>query len=205
MNIKDLRLRLDHPLLYSTAIIILSILFAILFLGPFWASLDLHVPGEKWNKIDFTQPVDSIFYVRNAELGYRWGVSDPTSLWFHPLIAWCIQLVPISLPGNIKFWILSLISGLLASLAVYKFTNLITLTPLNPRMILLIPFIPGGIGIATGNAEIPCLLFTSLLGISVLTKQPLLYPLLFGSLSILTKPNALYMIPFLFTFATVQI
>ena len=66
---------------------------------------------------------------------------------------------------------------------------------LHPAYLLLIPFLPGGLNIATGNAELPCLLFSLLLLISVIGKWHFIFPIVFGSLAILAKPNALYMLP----------
>jgi len=54
---------------------------------------------------------------------------------------------------------------------------------------------------ATGNAEIPCLFFTLILLLSVLHWQLPLLTICSAALAILTKPNALYMVPILICYA----
>jgi hypothetical protein len=59
---------------------------------------------------------------------------------------------------------------------------------------------PGGLGIATGNAEIPTLFFVTLLLLSVLVWQNGWLTLVSAAAAILTKPNALYMVSVLFIY-----
>ncbi|NWG14872.1 MAG: hypothetical protein HXY20_15210 [Acidobacteria bacterium] len=183
---------------YSFFTIILCSVLTLAIINFLWTALNLHVPGEPNELIDFTQPVDSIFYVRNAELGYRWDKETPTSLWFHPLVSLGIRLLPSSLPANIRLWLISLLSAFGALIFTYRYTAYISSDSLSPvAAILFMPLIPGVVGVATGNAEFPCLLFNALLLLSVVEERPVYYPILWGALAILTKPNAIYMIPVL--------
>lgn len=166
-----------------------------MFLKPLWSQLDLHVPDDKNYKVDFTEPVDSIFYIRNAELGNIWVKSNPGSLWFHPLVSWLIKSLPKSIPANYRLWFISLLSAFLSIILLHEYIRRISPINLHPAYLLLIPFLPGGLNIATGNAELTCLLFSLLLLISVICKWHFIFPIVFGSLAILAKPNALYMIP----------
>jgi hypothetical protein len=179
---------------FSFFTILMSMGFAFFILDPLWKSLDIHVPGEPNVKVDLTQPVDTIFYVRNAELGYRWDTSVPTSLWFHPLLSWSLHLLPRTIPSNYRLWALSNVAAFCSLIVVYRYTNLISLATLHPRTLILVPLLPGCLGITTANAEFPCLLFTSLLLVSVLCRYSYYYPILWGALAILAKPNALYLV-----------
>jgi hypothetical protein len=119
----------------------------------------------------------------------------PTSLWFHPLLSWSINALPASVPPNYRLWFISLLSAFGALIVVYEYTRFISPTNLKAQLLFLVPLLPGGLGIATSNAEFPCLLFTSLLAVSILRRWPCYHPLLWGTLAILAKPNAIYMIP----------
>jgi hypothetical protein len=59
---------------------------------------------------------------------------------------------------------------------------------------------PGGLGLATGNAEIPCLFFTTALLLSVLCWHNWGVTGACGVAAVLTKPNALYMVPVLLVY-----
>jgi hypothetical protein len=172
-----------------------GILAALVLLRPVWLALDLHVPGEPNNKVDFTQPVDSVFYVRNAQIGYHWDANAPTSIWFHPLLVWCIELLPSDIPANCRLWFISVVAAFGAMVITYAYIKEISSARLRPWILLAVPLLPGGLAVATGNAEFPCLLFSSLLILSVVRKSSFCYPLLWGALAVLTKPNALYMVP----------
>jgi hypothetical protein len=199
---KDLALARHKSTVYALIVTLGCAFFAFAILKPAWIALDLHVPGEPSIKVDFTQPVDSIFYVRNADWGYSWSVLAPTSVWFHPGVTWGIRSLPASLLSNYRLWLVSLLSAFGALIAVYEFIKEISPTRLKASALLLVPLLPGGLGIATGNAEFPCLFFTSLLSLSVLRRWSSYHPLLWGALSILMKPNALYMIPILGVYLT---
>lgn len=177
---------------YAVITVLWSALFILLVVNPLWEKLDLHVPGESLTKVDFTQIVDSVFYVRNADLGYRWNL--PTSIWFHPLVVWGINILPAFIATRYRLWLLSLFAGLLSITLVNEYVKETSFERISPWILLVIPIIPGGLGIATGNAEFPCLVFTSLLVLSVLRKEKWYLPLIWGALAILTKPNAVYMI-----------
>lgn len=187
-------------IIYSGITVLICVFAALFILKPLWSTLDLHVPNEPTRKVDFTQPVDSIFYIRNAELGYRWSSDIPTSLWFHPLVAWLIRLLPKQIMSNYRLWAISLISAFTSLTLVYRYIRCVSPVTLKPELLLLVPLLPGGLGMATSNAELPCLVFTTLLSLSILQDKSPYYPILWGSLAILTKPNALYMIPALFAY-----
>lgn len=187
-------------IIYSCITVLVCIFISLFILKPLWLNLGLHVPNEPNQKVDFTQPVDSIFYIRNAEWGYRWSPDIPTSIWFHPLVAWLICLFPKEITGNYRFWAISLISAFLSLILVYKYTRYISPIALKPILLLIVPLLPGGLGMATSNAELPCLVFTTLLSLSILQNASPYYSILWGSLAILTKPNALYMIPAIFIY-----
>jgi len=202
---KDLALASHKSTVYALIATLGCAFFAFAILKPAWIALDLHVPGEPSTKIDFTQPVDSIFYVRNADWGYRWSVLVPTSVWFHPVVTWGIRSLPALLSSNYRLWLISLLSGFGALIAVYEYIKEISPTRLKASALLLVPLLPGGLSIATGNAELPCLFFTSLLSLSILRGWASYHPLLWGALAILTKPNALYMIPILGVYLTAAV
>jgi hypothetical protein len=192
----------NTPSLFDTRMIVFysfcSVLLCtviLIFLVPLWNGLDLHAPNDKNHKVDFTEPVDSAFYVRNAELNNIWVKDNPASLWFHPLVSWIIKLLPKFIPANYRLWIISLLSAFFSIILLYKYISIISPINLNPALLLLVPFLPGGLNISTGNAELPCLLFTLALLLSVIRKWHFFFPIFFGSLAVLTKPNALYMIP----------
>jgi len=180
---------------YSALTIAGCIIIALLIVHQIWTEMGLHVPGEPNTPVDFTAPVDSIFYIRNAQLGFRWNANTPTSIWFHPLLSWSINRLPTSIPHNYRLWLISLAAAFGSLIVVFYYVQEISPLSLKPRLIFLIPLLPGGIGMITGNAEWLCLFFTSLLAFSVIRKWSTWHPLVWGSLAILTKPNALYMIP----------
>lgn len=189
-----------YALIYSLVLIALCILFIFIIVDPLWQYLDLHIPGEPANKVDFTQLVDTAFYVRNIELGYRWGVENETSIWFHPLIIWLANIIPRSVEANIRLWIVSIGAGFVSIYLLYRYISQISPSNINPKLLILVALLPGGLGIATGNTEFLCLLFSTLLITSVMERKHYGYQLLWGALAILTKPNALYMAFSLFVY-----
>ena len=189
---------------YAALTVGIGILVAILFLNPLWQSMDLHVPGESTFPVDFTQPVDSIFYIRNAENGFTWTTENTISTAFHPLLVWLIRTLPSPISYNIRFWVISVLAAFFSLIAVYYYVKEISDTDVKPLALVWVLVLPGGLGIATGNAEFPCLLFTTLLSLSVLKQWRIFWPVFFGILAILTKPNAAYMIPFLGVYAVFQ-
>ncbi len=182
---------------FSFITVSLSVVFMLMVIQPTWSALNLHVPGEINTKVDFTQPVDAIFYIRNADLGYRDGAETSVSVPFHPLVSLLINAFPLINPINYRFWFISLLTAFLALTAVFFCYRDISQTAQSPKVILLALLLPGGLAMATGNAEYPCLLFTSLIVLSIFKKWPLILTIIISALAILTKPNALYMVPFL--------
>jgi hypothetical protein len=176
------------------------IIFIVIVVDPIWTRLGLHVPARPDLPVNFTQPVDGYFYVQNAEHGYSWGSDQHLSIWFHPLLMWAIDLLPPAIPGNVRLWLVSVVSGVAALGLVRSLLQDFSEEKVNPWMIALISILPGGLAIATGNAEFPCLMFTAALLLSVLKRDNFLLPFLWGGLAVLTKPNALYMVPVLMVY-----
>ena len=185
------------PTIWIAATILLLFLFGILILNPIWQTYGIHVPGEPNTKVDFTYPVDSIFYIRNAEFGYRWSANAPTSIWFHPVISWLIEIMPNAIPANWRYYFISIVSAPFALFCVYRYTQNVLEVNISPKYIPLAILISGGLNMAVGNAESLSLLFNALIILSVIEHYPISVSLLFGIISILIKPNALYMLPLL--------
>jgi hypothetical protein len=183
-------------------VVVLSVylIITVAVINPLWKHLSLHVPGEPNSIIDFTQPVDTVFYLRNSERGYLWDVQQPTSLWFHPLLSWLITIFPSQIPANWRLWVLEILMAILAVEFVIEYAEEITGTTIGVWPLIVFPFIPGMLGISTGNAEIPCLFFTSLLLLSIIRRKNIIWVSALGALAILTKPNALYMVPGIFAY-----
>ena len=174
-----------------------SAFLMIAAINPLWSRLGLHVPGEPGTRVNFTQAVDAVFYVWNAEFGYQWGSQHRLSIWFHPLLPWAINLLPPALPADQRLWLLSLLSGVVALGLVRPLLDHLSREPVDSWLICLAVILPGGLGIATGNPEFPCLVFTTALLLSVLGRGRYIFPFLWGGLAVLAKPNALYMVPVL--------
>jgi len=158
-----------------------------------------------------TAPVDGPFYLHNADYGYSWFAKDLPSLtlsfWFHPLMSWLVAAMPYVLPGsgwlpsNIRFWLISLVFAVGCLILSYRLIEVWgSSNKVSVRLLPLILFVPGGLEIATGNAEIPTLFFTLGLLLSVLRWQRWQLTVVCAVLAILTKPNALYMIPILLVY-----
>jgi len=173
---------------------LLLFLIGILILDPIWKTYNIHVPGEPSTKVDFTYPVDSIFYIRNAENGYRWSAKAPTSIWFHPVISWMIEVMPKAVPANWRYYLVSLLSAPLALYCIYRYAQDTLEVNISPIFVPFTILISGGLNMAVGNAESPSLLFNTLILLSVLERFPISISLLLGVIAILIKPNALYMI-----------
>jgi len=179
---------------WAAVSVLLAALIGVFILNPIWQWYGLHVPGEQNTKADFTYPVDTVFYIRNAELGYRWSVHEPTSIWFHPLLSWATKILPNQIPANLRLYSLSLVSALFSLLVVYKYSLKVFQVELGPHLLLLAILVPGGLNIAVGNAELPALLFNSLLLLAIINRSSGVIIFLLGAFAILTKPNAIYML-----------
>jgi hypothetical protein len=169
-------------------------MIGILVLNPIWQTYGIHVPGEPNTKVDFTYPVDSIFYIRNAEFGYRWSAKVPTSIWFHPVISWLIEIMPNTIPANWRYYFISIVSAPFALFFVYRYAQNVLEVNISPKFIPFAILVSGGLNMAVGNAESLSLLFNALIILSVLEHYPISVSLLFGIIAILIKPNALYML-----------
>jgi hypothetical protein len=194
----SLRLKAIRPkywlLFWIVATTLLLILIGVFILDPIWKTYGIHVPGEPNTKVDFTYPVDSIFYIRNAENGYRWSAKIPTSIWFHPVISWLIEIMPRAIPANWRYYLISLASAPFALYYVYRYAQNVLEVHISPAFIPFAIFISGGLNMAVGNAETLSLLFNTLIVLSVLEHFPISISLLIGMIAILIKPNALYML-----------
>jgi len=195
------KVRYYRPILYAAIIIVGCVVITCTLINPLWLSLNLHVPGEPESKVDFTQPVDTVFYVRNAEYGYNWNITDPISSAFHPLLVWATRLLPNVIAANYRLWFISLVSAFISLILLYEYINEISSIKLPAEFLFLVPILPGGISIATGNAEFSCLLFTTLMLLGVIRRWPWYLVMCCGVLAILTKPNALYIVPALAVYA----
>lgn len=194
-------LRNNSVWIYSILTIFIALVIGWEVLNPIWSyyavpsilTLDPLPP--------ITAPVDGVFYLRNADHGYAWRTRDPLSLWFHPLLSCIVSLLPKWLPSNFWFWVTSLIFAGGCLLLIYRVTQLVTPEIEIPVWFLPLCLIaPGGLGMATGNAEIPTLFFALLLLLSVLHWQYWWLTVLAAAAVILTKPNGLYMIPVLIVY-----
>lgn len=178
----------------------MAVAVGIVVLNPLWAA---YSPPFSIPRVfpAITAPVDGPFYLQNADDGYQWETKDPRSLWFHPLLSVMVHSLPSFFPSNVRFWLLSLVFAFGSLGLSYKISEIY-----NPRIhvsVFLLPFlliVPGALSIGTGNAEIPALSFASALLVSVLVWQEWRLTFAFGICSILTKPNALYMLPILMVY-----
>ena len=186
--------KVSRPAFWAALSILFAVLIGVFILDPIWQWYGLHVPGEQNTKADFTYPVDTVFYIRNAELGYRWSVHEPTSIWFHPLLSWATRILPNQIPGNLRLYFLSLVSALFSLIVVYKYSLKVFQVELSPYLLLLAILVPGGLNIAVGNAELPALLFNTLLLLAIINRNSGVIIFLVGAFAILTKPNAIYML-----------
>jgi hypothetical protein len=152
----SLRLKAIRPkywlLFWIVATTLLLILIGVFILDPIWKTYGIHVPGEPNTKVDFTYPVDSIFYIRNAENGYRWSAKIPTSIWFHPVISWLIEIMPRAIPANWRYYLISLASAPFALYYVYRYAQNVLEVHISPAFIPFAIFISGGLNMAVGNA-----------------------------------------------------
>lgn len=180
--------------------IVLALIIGLVILNPLWSVLQPPFPIPRIFPA-ITAPVDGPFYLQNAEHGYQWATKNPLSLWFHPLLSCVVGLMPHWLPDNIWFWIISVAFAVGCIVLSYRLIGVwktpTDISTISVRLLPLILLVPGGLEIATGNAEIPALFFTLALLLSVLYWQKWWLTVLFATFAILTKPNALYMIPIL--------
>ena len=186
---------------FSIFTVFISIIIGALLLNPLWAKFA--VPGLFPSEImpPITAPVDGIYYILNAKLGYRWSTLDPLSLWFHPLLSWLLQIAPQWISTNFWFWSISICFAAASLPLIYRLTLLVSVkNELPARIIPLCLLAPGGLGLATGNAEIPTLFFVLVLLLSVLLWQKSWLTILAAFLAMLTKPNSLYMVPILLVY-----
>ena len=186
--------------LSSLLTIAIALTVGIVVLNLLWANYSPPFPMPKVLPA-ITAPVDGPFYLLNAEHGYDWNPNDRLSLWFHPLMSYLVRFMPSWFPSNIWFWLISVTFAIGSILLTAQLTSIVGTLKGVPYMLLpLILLAPGGLEIATGNAEIPTLFFALGLLLSVLQWQKWWLTILFAGLAILTKPNALYMVPVLLVY-----
>lgn len=183
---------------YAFATVLGAILVGVFVLNPIWsrfAPSGVFVPDLL---PPIMAPVDGKYYIHNAEVGFGWTTYDPLSLWFHPLLSWILTLLPRWLPLNYWFWILGVLFAAASLPLVQRLAVLLSGKSDFPRWLLpLCLLAPGGLGMATGNAELPVLFFVLGLMLSVLVWHKWWLTVPFAVLAVLTKPNALYMVPIL--------
>ncbi|MCB9104049.1 MAG: hypothetical protein H6633_07360 [Anaerolineales bacterium] len=187
----------------SAQTVIFAVLVGLVILNPLWSNLSPPFPILRVTP-SITAPVDGPYYLQNADNGYKWDVAEPLSLWYHPFLSVMISFMPEWLPSNIWFWLLSLTFSIGSLILTYQIASIyVDEVSLSPRLLFVILFVPGGLGIATGNPEIPTLFFTLLLLLSSIKWHNWWITIIAAIFAILTKPNALYMVPILFTYAIV--
>ncbi|MCW1970242.1 MAG: hypothetical protein KIH69_019190 [Anaerolineae bacterium] len=180
-------------ILWAVLSILLNAIIIIIIVNPIWQKLDMHVPGEPQNLVDFRNPVDTIFYLRNAENGYNWH--EPQSIWFHPLFSWLVQFLPHEIPLKWRGYLISIVSAILALTTANLYAKEIFEIRWNERLLFLSFLVPGGLNTAIGNVELLDLFFNTTTILLVLKKKGYyLAPFITSLLGILTKPNTLYLI-----------
>lgn len=187
--------------LFAIVTVLLAITIGVVLLNPIW--IKLAIPGMFPSHIlpPITAPVDGLYYILNADLGYRWTTHDPLSLWFHPLLSWLLKLFPQWLSTNYWFWIISIVFAVGCLPLIYHLISILSGSNQLPAWMLpLCLLAPGGLSLATGNAEIPNLFFVLILLLSVLDWQKWWLTLSSATFAILTKPNSLYMVPILIVY-----
>ena len=178
----------------------LAVVLGWFVLNPLWDSRSAPFPMPKVTPA-IMAPVDGPFYVQNASQGYEWKDSDGPSLWFHPLMSVLPLALTHWLSTKAAFWAVSLLFSLVAAFVTVSVLRAYGAS-LTGREYLLAAILaaPGGLGLATGNAEIPTLVFSSALLLLVIKgRRPWLVATV-ALLAILTKPNALYMVPVLLVY-----
>jgi len=180
--------------MWASVGVLVAVVLVVVVAHPLWQDLNLHLPGEPSTKVDFTTPVDTLFYVRNANEGYSWGEFKPTSLWFHPLVTWLIRLLPSEVPAKWGVYAVSLVSAVVALCLVESYARRVFDLSPNPRYLVLAVLVPGGLNMGVGNAEMTSLAFNALLMIAVLGEGPPVLAFVSGILAILSKPNAIYLV-----------
>jgi hypothetical protein len=182
----------------SGGTVLLAIFIGATILNPLWEKIAIPGLFPKYILPPITAPIDGIYYLFNAERGYNWGNLDPLSLWFHPLLSFLLRIVPSSLPLNYLFWFMSILFAIASLLLILRLSNYFSGDHnISPMLLPICLAVPGGLVIATGNAEIPCLFFNTALLLSVLVWRKWWLTILFAACAILTKPNGLYMVPVL--------
>lgn len=178
-----------------------AIVIGLICLDPLWSHYSPPFPMPRVTPAIFA-PVDGPFYLQNAERGYCWTASSckgswsfPISLWFHPLLPAIVWLLAHVIPGKWAFWLISLAFSFVAIVLTDRLIRfLFPDRPSSAWTIFLLILVPGGLSLATGNAETPELALSTALLLSVLAWRNPFLPGLLGFAAILTKPNALYMV-----------
>lgn len=181
----------------------LSVFIGVVFLNPIWKLYSPPFPMERVFPA-IVAPVDGPFYLQNAIQGYQWQPQAILSIWFHPLLPWLVSLLSGVFSPEISFWLISIVFAIGCFFLLEKINSLYGFE-IAPGLLPLILVVPGGLSIATGNPEIPTLFFSSALLLSVLVWQKWSITFLCGVLAILTKPNALYMVPYLTVYILVSL
>lgn len=181
----------------SLLTVIIAVIIGLAVLNPIWANLSPPFPILRVSP-PITAPVDGPYYLKNVNPGYQWNSHQEASLWYHPLLPSILAILPSWLPLNIWFWLLSIFFSFVSLLLLFEIISIYTdNVSASPVLLLLTLLLPAGLEMATGNPEIPTLFFASLVLLSVIKWQNWRVTALAAVAAILTKPNALYMIPIL--------
>jgi hypothetical protein len=185
---------------YSVITAAIALIIGVVVLNPLWTK---YAPPFPFPKVlpPICAPADGVFYLRNADHGYQWKTEDPLSLWFHPLLAWVVSAAPNWQPSRVWFLITSVAFAVGSIILTHRFVRILSgFESASARLLPLCLLAPGGLSIATGNAELPTLFFTLATLISVLHWRKWWLTASTAALAILVKPNALYMVPVLLTY-----
>ena len=193
-------------IIFSGITIIFAIVFGAFVLNPIWKNTAIPGLFPPYLQPPITAPVDGLYYLQNADTGYKWETRDPLSLWFHPFLSFVLWLIPNYVSSNYQFWIVSICFSFCALPLAYHFAIIISgKNSLSPWLLPMCLFAPGGLVISTGNAETPTLFFATILVMSVLVWQKWWLTSLSAVGTILTKPNGLYLIPVLLIYFLISL
>jgi len=185
---------------YTLLTIVVAVSIGVILINPFWSRFS---PLYSIPKVlpPIAAPVDGPFYIENAEHGFPWHDKDQRGLWFHPLLSFILMNMPKWISTSMWFYFVSIVFAIGSIILTCQLLSVLgKFNRVSSKLLPLILIVPGGLGIATGNAEIPTLFFTLALLLSVLRWQKWWLTFSFAALAILTKPNALYMVPVLFVY-----
>lgn len=191
---------------WSLATVAVAVAVGVVVLNPLWGALADPRMFPPAVQPPASAPIDGLYYIQNAQSGYQWRTQDPLSLWFHPLLSWVLGVLPRWLPYNLWFWALAAVSAAASLPLVWRLSLCLAgRDAFPPGWLMLCLLAPGGLVMATGNAEMPALFFALVLLLSVLEGRRGWLTGLSAALAMLTKPNALYLVPMLVVYFAIGV